>query len=409
MRFETKLIYGNLQKDEQTGATNVPIYLSNAYEKTPEEFENIFKGRDIGYVYSRIANPTVTAFEKRMVAIEGGVASTATASGMSSIYLTLMNILEAGDEIIASVGLFGGTYNLIKNLKKLGIKVKFLEKWSKENLKEVITSKTKIVFAETIGNPKLNVLDIKSTSDICNETEVIFIVDSTITTPYLIKPIEYGADIVIHSTSKYINGSANSIGGIIVDGGSKKWKSNRYANFNSYFKRYRNLAFTAKLKSEIGKDVGAVLSPMNSFLNLIGIETLSLRMKQHCENALILAKFLKDHPKVLNVNYPGLESSKYYKYIDKYYNKKGGGILTFRVGTKEKAFALMNNLKLIGKVLNISDTKTLIIHPSSTICIDNTIEEKNQMGVYDDLLRISVGIESIEDIIEDLSQGLEKI
>lgn len=410
MRFQTKLIHGNWKGDEKTGATNVPIYYSNAYShRTAEELENIFMGRDMGYVYTRISNPTIEAFEKRVAILEGGISAVSTSSGMSAIYLALMNILLPGDEIIASSGIFGGTYGLLKNLCEYNINVKFINDLDKDTLNREITEKTKIVFSETIGNPKLDVLDIEKVSQICNERNVIFIVDSTVTSPYLIRPLEYGVDIVIHSTSKYINGTSNAIGGIIVDGGSKKFHSEKFPDFKNYAKRFRRFAFTTKLRDGIGKDLGAIMSPMNSFLNLTGIETLALRMKAHCDNALKTAQYLESHPKVVSVNYPGLESSKYYKAAKKYYTKGAGGILTFRLGSKERAFTFIDNLKLIHNLPNIGDSKSVIIHPGSTICVKNTKEEKEQMGVYEDLIRLSVGIEAVEDIIEDIGGALGSV
>ncbi|TCK92481.1 O-acetylhomoserine (thiol)-lyase [Natranaerovirga hydrolytica] len=410
MRFQTNLIHGNRADDKSTGATNVPIYLSNAYARqTAKELADIFSGRNIGHVYTRISNPSVEAFEKRMLAIEGGLSATATASGMSAIYLALMNIVQPGDEIIAASGVFGGTYNLLKNLDHQGINVKFLDVLNQETLDQAITSETKIVFAETIGNPKLDILDLESVGKVCQQKEVILIVDSTVTTPYLIKPIEYGADIVIHSTSKYINGTANAIGGMIIDGGSKKYQNEKYTNFETYHKRFRQFAFTAKLKMELGKDLGATMSPTNATLNLTGVETLQLRMKEHCKNAKKLAEYLSTHSKVDEVHFPGLTSSPYYEMAQKYYGEACGGILTVRFGSKEKAFAFIDHLNIISNLANIGDTKSLVIHPASTICAQNSTKEKEQMGVYEDLVRISVGIEDIEDIIEDVNQSLENI
>lgn len=410
MEFKTQLIHGNHTKEPSTGATNIPIYFSNAYaHDSAKELADIFSGRDFGYVYSRISNPSVDALEKRMVVLEEGRAATATASGMSAIYLTLRNILLPGDEMIASKGVFGGTYNLLKNLERQDIKVIFIDECSESNLQNSISEKTKVVFAETMGNPKLDVLDIERVAKICNEKDVIFAVDSTVTTPYLLKPLQMGADIVIHSTSKYINGTSNAIGGVIVDGGSKKFRNDKYTNFQFHCKRFPQACFTAKLKSEIGKDLGAVLSPMNALLTLSGVETLDLRMEEHCKNALELAHFLNNHSKIEGVNYPGLPTSPYYKIATKYYGNQCGGILTVRFGSKENAFHFIDSLKLFSNLANIGDTKSLVIHPSSTICAQNTQEEKEEMGVFDDLVRMSVGIEDIKDIIEDVAQALVQI
>ena len=409
MKFTTKLIHGNEALDS-TGATNTPVFLSNAYAHTsPEKLEGIFKGTAMGFAYTRISNPTINAFERRIASVEGAMAATAAASGMSAIYLAIMNIVESGDEIISSSGLFGGTYTLFRNLKSYGIKTNFLETLDEENLEKVVTEKTKVLFAEAIGNPKLDILDIEKVSEFCNKHNIIFIVDSTITTPYLINPIKYGADVVIHSTSKYINGTSNSIGGVIVDGGSTKYKNEKFKNFSNYSKKFGTMAFTGKLRDTIGKDLGAALSPMSAFLNLTGIETLSLRMKQHCENTLKVAEYLEAHEKVVSVNYPKLKSSPYYDLAEKYYEKGASGILTFRLGSKERCFKFINELKLIVNLTNVGDTKTLIIHPASTICLNNTEEEKLQMGVYEDLIRLSVGIEDIEDIIGDIEEALKAI
>lgn len=409
MKFNTKLIHGNLSIDH-TGATNTPLYLSNAYaHKSAENLEDIFIGKSMGYAYTRISNPTVLSFERRMASIEGGLNATSAASGMSAIYLAIMNVLEPGDKIIASCGLYGGTYTLIRNLKSFGIKVKFLDQLNKESLQSAVDENTKLIFAETIGNPKLDVLDIEPVSKICKLHNIILMIDSTMTTPYLIKPLDYGADVVIHSTSKYINGTSNSIGGIIIDGGSNKYSDSKHKNFQPYVKKFGNMSFTAKLKDTIGKDIGPVMSPFNAFLNLTGVETLALRMKEHCKNALMVAKYLESNKKVSDVNYPGLESSRYHDLISKYYKNGASGILTFRLGSKKKAFNFLNSLKLILNLTNIGDTKSIIIHPSSTICSNNTEEEKIQMGVYDDLLRLSVGIEDVEDIIGDIEQALKNI
>lgn len=409
MKFNTKLIHGNLKIDE-TGATNTPIYLSNAYaHNSAEKLEDIFSGRAVGYAYTRISNPTVISFERRMTSIEDGMVATSAASGMSAIYLAIMNTVQPGDEIVASSALYGGTYTLIRNLKSFGIKIKFLDEMNEKSLNEAITKDTKLVFTETMGNPKLDVLDIEPVSRICKINNIILIIDSTMTTPYLIKPLQYGADIVIHSTSKYINGTSNSIGGIIIDGGSSKYSNIKYNNFKPYIEKFGSMAFTAKLKDTVGRDIGSPLSPFNAFLNLTGLETLSLRMKEHCKNALVVAKYLDDNKKVSQVNYAGLKSSRYYNLIEKYYKNGAGGILTFRLGSKEKAFKFLNNLKLILNLTNIGDTKSIIIHPSSTIYSNNTEEEKIQMGVYDDLLRLSVGIEDSEDIIEDIEQALKAV
>lgn len=409
MKFSTKLIHGNYNL-ENSGATNAAIYMSNAYAHTsPYELENIFQGKAMGYAYTRISNPTVMTLERRLASLEGGVCATAAASGMSAIYMAVTNVVCAGDEIIAASGLYGGTYTLLYDLKDIGVKVKFLDTLDRESLLTAITDKTKLVYAESIGNPKLDVLDIEEVGEVCKDNNIIFMVDSTISTPYLLNPIKYGADIVIHSTSKYINGTSNAIGGIIVDGGSKKYRNKKYKNFHEFVNKYGSFAFTSKLKNSIGRDIGASMSPFNAFLTLTGIETLSLRMQQHCKNSAKVVKFLEKNEKVKSVNYPNLESSKYYDLAQKYYKEGASGILTFRLGSKEKAFKFIENLKLILNLTNIGDAKTIIIHPSSTICAHNTEKEKEEMAVYDDLLRLSVGIEDVEDIVMDIENALKAI
>ncbi len=410
MEFQTKLIHGNWNGDIQTGATNVPIYYSNAFKhETAKEIENIFAGRELGYVYSRIANPTVEAFEKRITAVEGGIGALATSSGMAAIYLTLMNILRPGDEIISSSGIFGGTYTLLKNLEEYDIRVKFADKIDAGTLEREITDKTKLVFTETIGNPRLDVVDMEAVSNICKEKNVIMTVDSTLTTPYLIKPLDYGADIVIHSTSKFINGNANAVGGVIVDGGSTKYGDDKYTALKRYARRFGKSAFIARLRTEIAKDLGAIMSPMNGFLSLIAIETLGLRMQAHCDNALKVAGFLAAHAGITDVNYPLLRNSADYQTAQKYYGKGAGAVITFRLGSKENAFKFIDNLKLVSNLVNIGDSKTLVVHPASTICVHHSLAEKTQMGVYEDMVRISVGIEDCSDILEDIDQALGRL
>ncbi|MCR3758955.1 O-acetylhomoserine aminocarboxypropyltransferase/cysteine synthase [Clostridium felsineum] len=409
MKLSTKFIHGNYDL-ESTGATNVPIYMSNAYaHKSPEELENIFKGKLPGYVYSRLSNPTVLAFERRMASVEEGLATTSASSGMAAIYMAIKNVVNSGDEIIASTGLYGGTYNLISNLKDIGVKTIFLDEINKETLEQNITDKTKLVYGETIGNPKLDILDIETIGGVCKEKGVVFMVDSTISTPYLINPIKYGADIIIHSTSKYINGTSSAIGGIIVDCGSEKYKNERYKTFHQYVRKYGRIAFTAKLRSTEARDIGAAMSPFTAFLSLTGIETLSLRMEKHCENAMKVAEYLEKNNKITGVNYPNLKSSKYYDLATKYYQNGASGILTFRLGSKEIAYKFLRKLKLILYLTNMGDCKTSIIHPSSTICVRNTEEEKKKMSVYDDLVRLSVGIEDVDDILEDIDRALKAI
>ncbi|GAB6099982.1 O-acetylhomoserine aminocarboxypropyltransferase/cysteine synthase [Halanaerocella petrolearia] len=403
MKFNTKLV--NLDTNDRYGATNTPVYLTNSFEhQQAEDLEKIFNNRAPGYVYTRVNNPSIRNVEQKLADIENGKAAILCSSGMAAIATTTMTILEAGDEFIATSSLFGGTYNLFKGYKDYGIKPQFTTGVEKKDIVDLITDKTKFVFLETLGNPKLDIPDIPGIAEVCREYDVALIVDNTMATPALINPLDLGANIVINSTSKYINGTANAIGGVIVDGGNFDWTE--FDNFLDY-KMHGKLAFSAKARGETFRNHGPTASPMNSFLNELGIPTLSLRMERHCDNALELAKFLSDHPEVDEVTYPGLEDNDYYNRAKNLFVDGFGGMLTLRVGSKEKAFQVINNLDYFYNLANIGDVKSLIIHPASTIYANNSAKECQELGVYDDLLRVSVGIEDIDDLKEDFAQALE--
>lgn len=409
MRFNTMLLHGNFGPDEKTGATTTPIYQSTSFcHKTAEELEDIFKGNKFGFIYTRINNPTVEAFERRIAFLEKGAGAVACASGMAAVTLAVMNIVKSGDEIVSGSGIFGGTYSLFKNLEEFGITARYAKDTSISGFEECINGKTRLIFIETVGNPKMDVPDIRRLSELAHKNGIPLIVDNTVTTPYLIKPIEWGADIVIHSTSKYINGSGNSIGGIIVDSGRFKWDSKRFHSLEEYVK-YGAFTYLAKLRKGIFKDFGACISPFNAYLNSIGLETLGLRMDRLCDNAYKLALSLKQDGKVLCVNYPGLEDNEYHQIAREQFKGKYGAILTIRVGSKENAFKVINNLKYASNLANIGDARTLVIHPASTIYAVNTLDEKEMAGVYEDLVRICVGLEDVEDLIEDFQQALGRI
>ena len=406
MRFSTALIHGNNSTDEKTGATNTPIYQSSSFEhKTAEELENIFRGTKPGFIYTRINNPAIEAFEKRIAYLEGGIGAVACSSGMAAVSLAVMNILKTGEEIISGSGIFGGTYSLFKCLEEFGISTRYVKNNDISSFEECINEKTRLIYIETIGNPKLDVPDIRKISELAHNRGVPLVVDNTAATPYIVRPVELGADIVIHSTSKYINGSGNSISGIIVDSGKFKWDYEKYSSLKEY-KKFGAFVYLARLRKGLFKDFGACLSPFNAFLNTIGIETLGIRMERLCQNASELASTLKMNPKVVKTNYPGLEEHEQYSLATKQFGEKYGAILTIRVGSKQNAFKLINNLKYAANLANIGDVRTLVIHPASTIYVTNSMEEKESMGVYDDLVRISVGLEDIEDLIEDFEQAL---
>ncbi|MBR1592956.1 MAG: O-acetylhomoserine aminocarboxypropyltransferase/cysteine synthase [Ruminococcus sp.] len=408
MKFNTSLLHTTKPESDKFGATQTPVYQVSAFAyDSAEQLEKVFNNRAAGFSYSRVGNPTVDAFEKRVAALEGGIGAVACASGMAAITSVLLSILGAGDEIIVGAGLFGGTIDLFNDLKAFGITARFTDTVTAQSVGELINEKTKAVFTEVIGNPKLNAVDLDSVSKVCHENGIPLIADSTTATPYIIRPLEHGADIVIHSSSKYINGGGNSISGIIVDGGSFRWNKEKYKGFKSYAK-YGPFALLSKLRSDVWRNTGGCLSPFNAFMNCVGIETLGLRMERCCSNAMKLAEFFEQYNGI-EVNYPALPSSPYYELIQEKFGGKGGAIITIRAGSRERAFRLINNLKFALIATNIGDVRTLVIHPASTIYTHSSDEEKINAGVYDDTIRISVGIEDIDDLIEDFRQAAESI
>ena len=404
--FNTGLLHGTDEKYPQ-GATQVPIYQSSAFRHdSAEDLEKIFDNKKMGFSYTRINNPTVESFEKRVTMLEDGIGSVACASGMAALTNAFLNILQAGDEIVAACGLYGGTVELFDDLKPFGISVKYVKENKPEAFEAEITEKTRLVFAETIGNPKLDVTDIQAVAEVAHKYEVPLIVDNTVATPYLIQPLKLGADIVVHSSSKYINGSSDAISGILVCGKGLKWDPDRYPGLAPY-RKFGPFAYIAKLRNGLFRNTGACLAPQNAFLNNLGLETLGLRMQRQCDNALELVRFLQSLGGDIEVNYPGLEESPYHEIAKKQFRNGYGAIVTVRTGSKEKAFSIINSLKIPLIISNIGDTKTLVIHPESTIAAHISDEEKQQSGVFEDLIRISVGIEDIEDLKEDFKQAIE--
>lgn len=407
MKFETALLHGNFKGDATTGATLSPIYQASAFgQETAEQIEKIFHNQAPGFAYTRISNPTVASFENRITYLEGGIGSVATSSGMAAITAAFLNILKSGDEIVSKNSIFGGTLDLFKDLESFGITTHLVEDITKEEIDAVVNENTKVVFAETIGNPKLDVTDVKEAAQLIHSYNLPFILDNTTATTYLVKGIEYGADIIINSSSKYINGNSNSISGIITDSGNFKWTEEKYPTMKDYVK-FGKFAFIAKLRNDTFRNIGCCLSPMNAYYNSLGLETLSLRMERHCYNALKLAESLEGVKGVRSVNYPLLKSSPYYETAKNQLKNNGGGIFTIRLYTKERAFAFINHLKYAINLTNIGDTKTLVIHPSSTIYAHSNSEEKEKAGVYEDLIRVSVGIENVQDLIDDFINALD--
>ena len=407
MRFNTALLHGDFRGDAATGATLTPVYQSSAFEhKTAEELEKIFHNQAPGYSYTRIANPTIDVFEKRMTALEGGAASVACASGMAALYNAFCNILQAGDEIVSSASLYGGSIDLFRDLESFGITTRYVENNNWDEFQAATNEHTRLYFAETIGNPRLDVTDIKTLSELAHKNGVPLIMDNTVATAYLVRPLSLGADVVVNSTSKYINANSSAISGVITDGGKFKWDAEKYPGMKA-FKKFGPFAYTAKLRNGLFRNTGACLSPQNAFYNSIGMETLGIRMERICSNAKKLAEFFSSEYKDITVNYPGLKSSRWHDIATAQFGGNAGGIITIRTGSKAKAFAIINALKLPLIVSNIGDTKTLVIHPESTLNVHSTEEEKKTAGVFDDLIRISVGIEDIEDLIEDFRQAIK--
>ncbi len=410
MKFNTRLLHGNFQPDKSTGSTGTPIYQSTAFRHdTAEELEKIFKGMAYGHIYTRISNPTVEAFERRIAGLEKGVGAVACSSGMSAISLAVLNLLETGDEIVSASGIFGGTYSLFGNLSSYGIKAFFAADSSLDSFSQLISEKTKLIFIETIGNPKLDVPNVQSLAELAHSNGIPLVVDNTVTTPYLIRPIEHGADIVVHSTSKLINGGGNSIGGVIVDSGKFQWAAEKFPVLAEMRKKFSFLSYVAKLRQGLHRDLGACMAPFNAYLTSLGLETLGLRMDRMCGNAIQLAQFLDAHNKVEGVNYPGLKNHDCHQIASLQFGGKFGVILTFSVGTKGQAFKVINGLKYAYNAANIGDIRTLVIHPASTIYSAFSEEERSLMGVTPDMIRVSVGIEDIEDLTEDFNKALNLI
>lgn len=417
--LDTLSIHGGQQVDDSKSRA-VPIHQTTSYVfDSTEHAQKLFSLQEEGNIYTRIMNPTQNVFEERITALEGGVGALATSSGQSAIHLALLNIVETGDEIVASSNLYGGTYNLLNvTFKKLGINVHFVDPSNPENFKNAITDKTKAVYAETIGNPRIDVLDIEAVANIAHDNGVPLIVDNTFPTPYLLRPFEHGADIIVHSATKFIGGHGTSIGGVIVDSGKFNWDNGKFPGLVepdpsyhgvSYAKDVGEAAYITKARVQLLRDLGASASPFNVHEFLIGLETLHLRMERHSENALRIAKYLEEHPNVTWVNYPGLENNAYNELAQKYLPNGQGAILTFGVdGTVDDIANFVEGLDLFSHVANVGDSKSLIIHPASTTHLQLSPEEQKASGVLPELVRLSVGTENAEDIIADLEKGFKE-
>jgi len=426
-KFETLQLHAGQEVDPTTQARAVPIYQTTSYVfKDSAQAANLFGLREFGNIYTRIMNPTTDVFEKRIAALEGGVAALATASGQAAQFIALTNILGAGDNFVSTSFLYGGTYNQFKvQFKRLGINVKFTKGDAPAEFEKLIDDKTKAIYLETIGNPEFNIPDFDAIAAIAQKHQIPLVVDNTFgAAGYLFRPIEHGANIVVESATKWIGGHGTSIGGVIVDAGNFNWANGKFPQFTEPSEGYHglkfwevfgtpgpfgNIAFIIRARVEGLRDYGSSLSPFNAFLLLQGVETLSLRLDRITSNALELAKWLEKHPQVEKVNYPGLDSSPYNKLAKKYLSHGFGGVLAFKVkGGKDVADALVNNVKLISHLANVGDAKTLIIHPSSTTHEQLSLEEQKASGVEPGILRVSVGYEHIDDIKADLEQAFKK-
>ena len=420
-KLETNALHAGHDIKNTSGTRAVPIYQTSSYVfNDSDHAANLFSLAEPGFIYTRLNNPTNDILEQRLAALEGGVAAVATASGQSAVATTLLVMLKSGDHIVASNSLYGGTYNLLKvTLPRLGITTTFVDPDDVNNFEKAVKSNTRVFFAETLGNPKLDVLDLKAISQKAKKAKVPFVVDNTIATPALLNPIQHGANIVIHSLTKFITGNGTSIGGVIIDAGTFDWSNGLFPEFTEPSPGYHGLvyhealgpiAFIAKVRIEGLRDLGSAPSPFNSFQVIQGIETLKLRMDSHSKNALELSKWLEKRDEVKWVNYPGLESSKYKKLADRYLSNGSSGIVTF--GLKkgyEAAKKVSDNTKLFSLLANIGDSKSLIIHPASTTHQQLTEEEQKSTGVTSDLIRLSVGLESVTDLKADLVQAFKTI
>jgi O-acetylhomoserine (thiol)-lyase len=418
MQDQTNAIHFGYEKDSQATMA-VPIYMSTAYEfRDSEHAANLFSLKELGNIYTRLMNPTTAVFEKRFTELESGVAAIATASGMSAIFASIVNLCEAGDNILVAGEVYGGTSTLSSHtIKRMGIESKVFDVKNPSNLEELIDEKTKLIIFESLSNPSLAVAEFDTIVEVANKHKIVTVVDNTVATPYLCKPIELGCDIVVHSTSKYTGGQGLALGGIIVEGASCEGKikgNSRYNHFNEPDASYHGLvyadlpfpSFIMRILLCVLRDLGAAPSPFNSWLMIQGLETLGLRIKEHSKNALAIAEFLEAHPKVKNVNYPLLKSDKNYERATKYLNNGASGLLSFEMDSYEEALKVADSTDIFSVVVNIGDSKSLIVHPASTTHQQLSADELIGAGISDSLVRLSVGIEDEKDLIEDLQKAI---
>ena len=422
LKVETLAVHGGQVAEPTTGARAVPIYQTTSYQfKDTEHAARLFGLQEFGNIYTRLMNPTTDVLEKRVAALDGGVGALAVASGQSAISLALLNIAQAGDEIVSADNLYGGTYTLFHyTFQRFGVKVRFIKSNDLDQLRQAITPKTKAIYAESIGNPKLDVADLEAMAAIAHEHGIPFVLDNTVS-PYLLRPIDFGVDVVVYSATKFIGGHGTSMGGVIVDSGKFDWTNGKFPliaepdpsyhgiNFVETLKPIGNIAYILKARVCLLRDLGPALSPFNAFLLLQGVETLHLRMPRHCENALAVAQHLEQHPQVSWVNYPGLASSPETERVQKYLPKGAGAIIGFGIkGGIEAGKKFINALQLISHLANIGDARSLAIHPASTTHQQLSSEEQLATGVTSDFIRLSIGVEHLDDILTDIDQALKR-
>ncbi len=417
--FDTLALHAGQQADPTTGSRAVPIYQTSSYVfKSTDHAANLFGLKEFGNIYTRIMNPTWAVLEERVAALEGGVGALVTASGQAAETLAVLNITQAGQHIVSATSLYGGTYNLFHyTFPKMGIETTFVDPSKPDNFKGAIRPNTRLVYAETLGNPKNDMLDVEAVAKIAHAAGIPLVVDSTVTTPYLCRPFEWGADIIVHSLTKFLGGHGTSIGGIIVDSGKFDWSNGKFPELTEpdpsyhgldFAETFGNLAYILKARVQLLRDLGPALSPFNAFLILQGVETLSLRVQRHSDNALKVAQFLEKHPAVSWVNYPGLASHPTHNLAKKYLKHGFGAILGFGIkGGSAAGVRFINSVKWLSHLANIGDAKTLVIHPASTTHQQLSPEEQRETGVTDDFIRLSIGLEDIADIIEDIDQALK--
>lgn len=407
--FETLSVHAGVASGEHLGATAVPIYgsVSFAYDSA-EELADIFGRKKSGFIYSRVANPTVNAYEQRITALEGGAGTIATSSGMSAIATVIFALCSSGDEILCGESLFGGTIQLFERIfVKYGVSIRYLDTDDLEAVRSAISSRTRLVFIETLGNPKLDVPDLKGLAALLAVRKIPLVADCTFTTPYLCRAGELGAALVVHSATKYLTGNGSVVGGVLVDTGTFDWSDCGHEEIETAVRQIGpELAFLSIARRHVFQNTGCCLSPFNAYLHLLGVETLALRMEKHCSNALALAQSLCDHPMAKQVNYPGLDRSRYHNLAKAQFGDRYGGLLTFELASRDQAYRFIDALKLAKNLANLGDAKTLVIHPASTLYRDCTPEQTAHAGVTDRMIRVSVGIENSNDIINDFDQAL---